>query len=302
MSSPVVGGVAAPDRPAGLRLVAGAVILVVMGASAAYSANVERVRDRFAPPATRLPERAPVPVAVPEVQVAAPQDLTSRSQPWWQPLTTLSGEGATVTEAVTIDRGALQWRAAWKCTTGSFNLIPVRADGRPLRALASSGACPAEGTGYSVQTGAYTLRVEATGAWSATVEQQVDVPMIEPPLPEMASPASKVVATAQMYDVDRVGKGSARIHQFPDGRLVLRLEDFFVSINSDLEIWLSEAQHPRTTPEVAAAPHDQVSFLKATTGSMNYPLPPGVDLSRIRSLVIWCELTSNAYAAATLER
>ncbi|MBW3643425.1 MAG: DM13 domain-containing protein [Actinobacteria bacterium] len=303
MSAPLVGGAALHDRPGGFCVVGGSAILVVMAVSAAYSANVEGLRDRFAPPATRLAERPAVaPVAVPDADIAAPRDLTSRSQPWWQPVTTLSGEGSTTTEVFTIDRGALQWRATWQCSTGSFALTPVRADGRALRLLASAGACPAQGTGYSVHTGAHPLRVKASGPWKVTLEQQVDVPLVEPPLPEMAAPGSKLVATATMYDVDRVGKGTAHIHQLPDGRLVLRLEDFFVSINSDLEIWLSEATHPRTTSEAAAAPHTQVSFLKATTGSMNYPLPAGLDLSRVGSIVIWCELTKNAYAAATLQR
>jgi hypothetical protein len=105
-----------------------------------------------------------------------------------------------------------------------------------------------------------------------------------------------------MYDVDREGEGTVRIVSLPDGRRVLRLEDFFVSINSDLEIWLSEHPHPETTPEAASAEHRQVSFLKATAGEMNYELAPDVDLDRYKSIVIWCELTSNAYAAATLQR
>lgn len=303
MSAPVVGGAGVHQPAGGLRLLAGAVILILMAASAAYSANVEGLRDRFSPPATRLAERPAVrPVGVADAEIAAPRDLTSRSQPWWQPITTLSGEGSMTTDVFTVDRGALQWRAIWQCSTGSFTVTPVRADDRALRSVGGSPGCPAEGTGYSVQTGAHSLRVEASGPWRVTLEQQVDVPLVEPPLPEMAAPGSKVVATATMYDVDRVGKGTAQIHQLPDGRLLLRLEDFFVSINSDLEIWLSEAVHPRTTPEATAAPHVQVSFLTATTGSMNYPLPAGVDLSRVGSMVIWCELTKNAYAAATLQR
>lgn len=59
------------------------------------------------------------------------------------------------------------------------------------------------------------------------VSSSRQMPLVEPPLPEMAAPGSKVVATATMYDVDRVGKGTARIYQLPDGRLALRLEDFF---------------------------------------------------------------------------
>ena len=37
-------------------------------------------------------------------------------------------------------------------------------------------------------------------------------------------------------------------------------------------------------------------------GSMNYELPKDLDLDQFRSLVIWCEITRNAYAAADLDR
>ena len=183
-----------------------------------------------------------------------------------------------------------------------MRVVPSRPSGEALPRPLADAPCPAEGTGYSVQTGIFALQVSATGPWEVTVEQQVDSPLVEPPPPGMDSLGAQVLATAAMYDVDRVGEGTVRIVSLPDGRRVLRLEDFFVSINSDLEIWLSEHPHPKTTPEAASADHRQVSFLKATAGAMNYELPPDIDLARYQSIVIWCELTSNAYAAATLQR
>jgi hypothetical protein len=285
-----------------LRRVAGAVILAAMGLSAAYSANAWDLRDRFRPPVTRLDDRTPAPaVAVPDAVVAVPaHDI--RSQPWWQPLTTLAGEGAGTSEQFTIDRHALQWRVNWRCEVGSLRVVPVDQSGQALPRPLAEAACPAEGTGYSVKTGSFSLQVAATGPWQMTVEQQVDSPLVEPPPPGMDSPDAQVLASGAMYDVDRVGQGTVRIVSLPDGRRVLRLEDFFVSINSDLEIWLSEHPHPTSTPEAASAGHKQVSFLKATAGAMNYELPAEVDLERYQSIVIWCELTSNAYAAAELQR
>jgi hypothetical protein len=171
----------------------------------------------------------------------------------------------------------------------------------PPRPLAQ-GSCPSEGTGYSVRTGGMAIRVMTPGSWEMTVEQQVEMPMVEPPPEGMDSPDSRVLATGTMYDVDRVGRGTVRIVSLPDGRRVLRLEDFFVSINSDLEIWFSEHPMPRTTPEAASSPHRQLAMLDATAGAMNYEIPAEFDVSRYGSIVIWCELTSNAYAAASLER
>lgn len=303
---------APPARPpggGGLRRAAGTLILVAMGLSAAYSANAWDLRDRFLPPVTRLDDRAPAPaVALPDTAVAIPNPAVAapahdrRSQPWWQPLITLQGEGAATTEEFSVDARALQWRVNWRCEQGSFRVVPAQPSGQALPRPLADESCPGEGVGYSVQSGTFALQVSATGPWEVSVEQQVDSPLVEAPPPGLDSPDATVLANAAMYDVDRQGEGTVRIVVLPDGRRVLRLDDFFVSINSDLEIWLSEHPHPETTPEAASAGHHQVSFLKATVGDMNYELPPEVDLERYQSIVIWCELTSNAYAAATLQR
>ncbi len=293
-----------PESATGFRRAVGAVVLVLMGLSAAYSANAWSLRDRFRPPASYLRGGA---AAAPSGEGSANAEVPAarpahdiRSQPWWQPLTTLRGEGSMDTEVFAVDRAALQWRARWTCSTGSFRATAVPESGAaPARPLAQAG-CPGEGSGFSVKTGRLALRVAATGPWEVTIEQQVDLPMLEPPPAGIDSPEARVLATGTVYDVDRVGKGTVRIVVLPDGRRVLRLDDFFVSINSDLEIWFSEHPRPKSTPEAASAPHRQLEFLKATAGSMNYELPANLDVSAYRSIVIWCELTRNAYAAAQL--
>jgi hypothetical protein len=106
-----------------------------------------------------------------------------------------------------------------------------------------------------------------------------------------------------MYDVDRHGEGTAKIYELADGSRVLRLDDFFVTINSDLELQLSGLVEPHSTDEIAAAHPGIVTVapLKVTVGNMNYTLPPGLDLAKYHSIVIWCEITRNAYAAASIQ-
>ncbi len=294
-----------------LRRIGGVVIVAVMAASAAYSANTWGLRDRFLPPAARLSNRpvaaAPTAGEPPDATIPVTNPTPApelRSQPWWQEVATLRGDGPTTTEPFVVADHSLQWRVRWRCHAGPFRVLPVRTSGDPLRRpLADVRECSGkEDSGFSVRHGRYVLRVEAAGPWEMTVEQQVDVPMVEPPLPEMTAPGARVVRTATVYDVDRTGRGSARIYELPDGSRVLRLEDFFVSINSDLEILFSELAEPRTTPQIAGAPFEHIAFLKATAGSMNYPLPADLDLRRFGSIVIWCEITHNAYAAAALSR
>lgn len=291
-----------------LRHWIGTALLLPMILSAMYSANSFDLRDRFPPPATRLEQETVDRLAADRLGGAATgESATSqrenfeRSQPWWQEIKTFRGSGALTTEAFSIENHAIQWRVAWSCERGHFVAKPLSPAGKEVRRELVNTDCPQTGTAFSVKTGSMSLQVQAQGDWTVKVEQQVDIPLVEAPLPEMSSGQAQVIRTGSVYDVDRVGRGAVKIFRLPGGQLALRLEEFFVSQNSDLELRLSELSEPKSTPEIAAAPQKNLEFLKATTGAMNYLIPKDVDISRYRSLVIWCEITHNAYAAATLE-
>jgi hypothetical protein len=226
---------------------------------------------------------------------------TRKSQPYWSPVTTVEGTGNTTSKSFTIDSGALQWRVSWHCESAPFTIVSVNAAGQESkRKLADALTCPKDGEGFAADKGAQSLKVVTGGAWKATVEQQVDIPLIEPAPAGLAS--AKVLGTAKVYNVDREGQGTAKIYELPNGTRLIRLEDFFVSINSDLELRLSELPNPKTTEDAVKAPFKVVAPLKATVGSMNYEVPKDIDVTKYKSIVIWCEITRNAYAAATIER
>lgn len=276
-----------------LRRVLGAMFLLVMGLSAAYSNNSWDLRDRYPPPAARL--------AAAGGQPAAGVPVALRSLPYWEPVTTLRGQGDATTRSFRIGAEAVQWRVTWSCSTGSLAMQAVRggeAVGR--RDLVPEQDCAEEQQGFSVAEGELALEVRADGGWTAVVEQQVDRPKDEPALPEMSAAGASVLSTGRFYGVDRTGEGSITVHRLPDGRHALRLSDFFVSINADLEIWLSKAREPRSTAQAAAADFVSVAALEATAGDLNVVLPAGTDPADYRSIVIWCEITRNAYAAAAL--
>lgn len=258
--------------------------------------------DRSAVPPTRPAGGVPQPTGPnPEDSTVPPRETPAeRSQPWWKPVTTFRGDANVTTEAFEIEGEALQWRARWKCESGTLTAVPVKQPGGPGRPLASRAACSGtEGSGFSTQTGRFAIQVTAAGPWELTVEQQVDHPLVEDAMPEMAQ--ATVVSTATLYNVDRTVKGTARVYRLPDGRHAIRLEDFFVTANIDLEIRLSELPEPKSTDEVVSAPFVDVAFLKATVGSMNYVVPPEIDPARFQSIVIWCDITHNAYGAGRLQ-
>lgn len=278
----------------------GVLILVVMAASAVYGGGFFGLRERFSPPSSRT-TASPFGTAID--QDAAPRPVASRrSQPYWVPVSRFQGTGPLTTPVFAVDRQALQWRVRWRCERASFGIQPQRPSGEAYgHQLADADACPKAGVGQSVASGQFKLDVRAEGAWQAQVEQQVDVPLVEPPTPAMTSRDSRVVASGRFYGIDEKGTGSVKIYRERDGSTSLRLGNFYVTPNVDLAIRFSELERPKSTEQVARAPFKDIVFLKATAGSMNYRIPPGALSDRVRSVVIWCEeITNNAYAAARL--
>jgi hypothetical protein len=219
-----------------------------------------------------------------------------RSQPWWQGVTTLQGTGSTTTAPFTIDPGAIQFRATWQCQTGHLSVV---SGNRPKPFVDSS--CPGTDVGYSVDKGAVTLKVTADGPWQLRIDQQIDVPLNEPPLPAMTAPGAAVVAKGDFYRVDQVGQGTATIYRLPSGTYALRLDNFFVTPNSDLEVRLSPLDAPKSTEQFANGPTSAlVKALDVTAGALNFEIPPEVNVRQYRSVVLWCEVQHSAYAAASL--
>ena len=229
---------------------------------------------------------------------AATATTAARGAPRWETVTTLTGTGPAEPPAFKILADSIQWRARWTCETGT---LVVTTDPPPRRpAPLVDSPCPGTEprTGFSIVTGDVRLKIEATGPWKVIVDQQIDTPLAEP-LPEglaTATPAKQ----GTFYNVEKEAKGAARIFRQPDGKAVLRLEDFEVSTNVDLFIWLSEAPAPKTSAETVAAPYQVLGNLRSTLGNQNYPIPAEMPIEKVRSIVIWCDPIRIAYGAAAL--
>lgn len=280
-----------------LTNVLGALMVLLLAASAAYSANFRGFRDAVPPPATRV--NAAAIDRDPATANEANGQTSLRSFPWWAPVATFTGDGSTTTEGFSIDPFALQWRAMWSCESGSLSVQAQRPAGEPVGQPLADDGCPAEGDGLSVEVGDLQLAIEAEGPWEVTVEEQVDVPLVEPPAAEMEK--GRVVATGELYDMDRRGNGTVAIYRLRDGSHMLRLEDFYITPNVDLEIDVSAAKRPMTTKDFTSQRYEQVAMMPTTTGSINYEIPESIDPKEWRSVVIWCEPLHLAYSGATLQ-
>lgn len=219
-----------------------------------------------------------------------------RSQPWWQGVARLTGGAGTSGRSVKVDASAAQWRARWSCESGH---LTARFGGtEPL----VDAACPGHGTALSNRNGALRLAITAAGPWTLDVEQQVDVPLVEPPLPSMAAATTSVAFTGGFYRVDQAGQGRLTIYRLALGKYVMRLANFYTTPNIDLEVRFTRLRSPITTKAFMRAPSIVVAPLNVTAGSLNFALPKGLNPARYRSAVIWCPLINSAYSAAPLAR
>lgn len=283
-------GAPAPRRwtqtPAARRL-GGAALVVVVAGSAIYGANLFGIRDRIEPVA-----KIPTPAAHGVAPSSNGQPVLA-SYPWWQPVTTLQGNGSE-TQSVVIGGGALQWRVQWSCQTGHLTVAAHPA--APSQLVSSS--CSGKGEQITVSTGTVTLDVTATGPWTLQVDQQVDVPLVQTPLPAMSG--ATVVSTGTFYAIDQNGSGTATIYRLSDGTYALRLDNFFASPNTGLQIQLSTQASPHSDDDVTRSQVAVVADLNQTAGSFNFTIPSGIDPTRYHSLVVWCVNLRTAYAAANL--
>lgn len=286
-------------RPSLARRLASGVALAALASSALVGGNALGTRDRLFGVDVRQP-RTPAAsrVAGGTTVTTAPASTTLvRSYPWWQGVTTLEGEGTAQVPGIDVRDDAIQWRVRATCATG--RVVVVDPSGRRPVLDAPCRGAPSD-YGISSRTGPRTLRVVAEGAWRLEVEQQLDVPLDEPPLPEMVAPSATVVATGDFYRMDQHGEGTITLYRLADGRHALRLDDFFVTANIDLEIRLHPLEAPRTTADYLAAPAPLAAPLPITAGSLNFVLPADLDPGAYRSVVIWCPIIASAYAGATL--
>ena len=230
---------------------------------------------------------------------AAETTIVSRAAPRWETVTTFEGSGRTETAAFTIIDSAIQWRVRWTCDAGTLTITsdPPPRKPRPI----AEGGCPDKGEGFGIHTGAIRLDVATTGPWTAVVDQQIDTPLVEQPLAGMVP--ETLVGNGEFSPIEMKGKGTASLHELPDGTRIVRFDDDFeVSTNTDLFVWLSEAEAPKTSKEAVASPFVELGNLKSTLGSQNYVVPAGVPTDKIRSVVIWCAPVAIAYASAPLTR
>ena len=109
----------------------------------------------------------------------------------------------------------------------------------------------------------------------------------------------RVTLMGEFVSLAHEGRGTASLIELPDGKRYLRFEEFEVENGPDLVVLLSPA--PAEGGDQHNAGAYEVDGLKGNVGNQNYEIPEDVDLSKYRSVVVWCKPFGVAFAAAPLE-
>ena len=112
----------------------------------------------------------------------------------------------------------------------------------------------------------------------------------------------RVLASGNFVDADAVHKGSgvASLYELPDGRHVVRFEDFRTTNGPALVVYLAKHSSPSSTDDVTDGGFVNLGKLKGNVGNQNYEIPTGIDVAEYGSVVIWCELFGVLFSPAAL--
>ncbi len=95
-------------------------------------------------------------------------------------------------------------------------------------------------------------------------------------------------------------RGTAVVIDAADGNTYVRFENFEVENGPDLKVYLSRAGADASDDELGADFVD-LGTLKGNVGDQNYLVPQSVDLTRYRSVVVWCRRFSVGFAVAPID-
>jgi hypothetical protein len=109
-----------------------------------------------------------------------------------------------------------------------------------------------------------------------------------------------VLAKGDFRGLAHETKGEATVHRLADGKRILRLSDFETSNGPDVHVYLVAAEVAKDNATVKQAGFIDLGSIKGNKGDQNYEVPADTDLSKYKSVSIWCARFGVNFGAATL--
>src|SRR5271169_7260841 len=115
---------------------------------------------------------------------------------------------------------------------------------------------------------------------------------------------AKTLETGKFHGKVHATSGRATVYQESDGKLVLRLTNFKTSNGPDVHVILIAAKDADDNANFLNSSTERVELgsLKGNEGDQNYEIPGNTDLSKFRTVSIYCERFNANFGAAPLEK
>jgi hypothetical protein len=120
----------------------------------------------------------------------------------------------------------------------------------------------------------------------------------------MHSDSGKPLETGQFHGKVHSTSGRATIYGTADGNQVLRLTHFKTSNGPDVHVLLIAASDAMDNDNFLDKNIERVELgkLKGNEGDQNYDIPAGTDLSKFKTVAIYCERFNANFGVAPLAR
>ena len=115
---------------------------------------------------------------------------------------------------------------------------------------------------------------------------------------------AKTLVTGKFHGKVHKTEGRATIYQESDGKLVLRLTKFKTSNGPDVHVILVATTDAMDDANFLKDNTEKLELgkLKGNEGDQNYEIPEGTDLTKFRTVSIYCERFNANFGAAPLEK
>lgn len=121
---------------------------------------------------------------------------------------------------------------------------------------------------------------------------------------KMHQAGAKTLFTGKFHGKVHKTEGRATVYQEADGKLVLRLTNFKTSNGPDVHVILVATKDAMDDANFLKSNIERVELgaLKGNEGDQNYEIPAGTDLTKFRTVSIYCERFNANFGAARLEK
>ena len=116
-----------------------------------------------------------------------------------------------------------------------------------------------------------------------------------------ANSSAQVVESGTFSGVMHPTSGTASIYRTADGDRILRFTNFKTSNGPDVHVYLVAVNDAKDSATVKGADFVDLGTMKGNIGDQNYTLDRDLDLTKYRTVSIWCKRFAVNFGAAPLK-